>query len=421
MSLRGVTASALSLSLGIFSVYFGGMTGLSAALFAVYALAILPLRRFSYLDPIICFVLPWSIVISFLTVDLTRYNRPIATATLALIGGCVAAWGLIVGIVTHSNRRVVEVEVQYERSPRAFIVLVFIYLGLTAINIYFARFIPLVSLLTTGDSMYFHFGVPGLYGFYNAFANAFGAFAFYIWVKERNIPALMVFLLICGMFVMCVSRQNFISLLCEAVIIYSLVRRPFGLIRVLVIILAVLMSFSILGELRSGDIRGIAQIRPEFEWVPQSMVWPYAYGYFNILNLDNTVVNSQAPYFDGFSLATLIPSRWRPEFTHPAYLETPQFTVSSYLYAVYLDLGMVGAIVWTSFFGFVTAYAYNRAQHKRTFYWIATYAVLFFCALFSFFINFWTYLPIIFQIPFFFLIERLVLRKKRRPIEVSRA
>jgi oligosaccharide repeat unit polymerase len=421
MSPRGAAVSVLSLSLGIASVLSGGMIGLASTLFAMYAVLVLVLRRFAYLDPIICFVFPWSIVVSFLAIDLTRYNRPITAATLALIGCCIAAWGWIGGIVARSMERKVNYEISYERKPRYFKILVIGYLLLTALNIYLARFIPLISLLTTGDSMYFHFGVPGLYGFYNAYANALGALAFYLWAKERNRIALMVFFFICGMFVLCVTRQNLISLLCEAVIIFSLVRHPFGLMRVAFVILAVLMIFSIIGELRSGDIRAIAQVKPEYEWVPQSVVWPYSYGYFNLLNLDNTVVNSKAPYFDGFSFATLMPSRWRPEFDHPAYLETSQFTVSSYLYSVYLDLGMAGAVIWTIFWGFVTAYAYNRARQQRSFFWVATYAVLFFCALFSFSINFWTYLPIIFQIPFFFIIERFVFRKKRRSIEVARS
>jgi oligosaccharide repeat unit polymerase len=162
-----------------------------------------------------------------------------------------------------------------------------------------------------------------------------------------------------------------------------------------------LLGFSLFGELRSGDIKEVIGVEPEYMWVPTSLIWMYAYSYFNVLNLNNMIVQSGAPLFNGVMWQSLLPSVLRGDPDPGTYLEISTMTVSSYIYPVYMDIGGVGVVIVTALFGYVTTLVYRRALQRRRFVDIATYACLFYCALMSFFSNFWLYLPVIFQLFFF--------------------
>jgi oligosaccharide repeat unit polymerase len=104
---------------------------------------------------------------------------------------------------------------------------------------------------------------------------------------------------------------------------------------------------------------------------------------------------------------TLLPSLLRPQSNHETYLEVTSAAASSYIYPVYIDIGK-GVVAWTGVLGFATAAAYRRALRRRRFLDVATYGCLFSCALLSFFTDFWLYLPVSFQLIFFWVFQRLL-------------
>ena len=172
-----------------------------------------------------------------------------------------------------------------------------------------------------------------------------------------------------------------------------------------------LSGFALLGDLRSGDIADTIRVNPGFEWLPSPFLWLYAYSYFNVLNLENMITQSGAPFLDGSMWQNLLPSVLRPTVDHGVFVEIEALNVSSYIYPIYLDVGALGVALVTAFWGWTTARIYRRAVHQQRFVDAATYACLYGCALLSFFVNFWFYLPVIFQIVFFRIFHALLFRR----------
>jgi len=411
-----VAGAALALLVGVIVLRDSSqllILGCAAALFLVVFV-----YRLDYLHPAVIYLLPWLTILFFSTVPISRYAHPLELATARLLLAAMAAWMLsttgapaasAIGgepvVHTVSERRQFEVIPGFGTA----IVMAFVILyGLSVVNVALAGYVPLLSLITTGDSGYDTFGIPSLYGAFLAYANALGCLVFYAYLCGRRRIYLLLFLSILALHLLFVTRQNLITLLVEAFVIRSLTSGRTSRKTLILFVVLGLLGFSAVGELRSGDIAQTIGVVPEFMWIPTSLVWLYAYSYFNALNLDNTVVQSGAPFFDGYMWQTLLPTVLRPDVDHGSYLEIGAMTVSSYIYPVYMDVGPVGVVIYTVLFGLATTAVYRRALQRRRFIDITTYACLFMCALLSFFSNFWLYLPVIFQL-FFFWIFHIVL------------
>ena len=214
-----------------------------------------------------------------------------------------------------------------------------------------------------------------------------------------------------------VTRQNLITLIVEAFVIRSLAVKRLSRTTAVWCVAAAVTAFSLLGSIRSGDVKEIFGVQENYMWVPAGVIWVYAYSYFNALNIDNMITLSGAPFFDGFMLQTLLPSVVRPESRHETFVEVAAAAASSYIYPVYMDIGK-GVVVWTGILGLITAGAYRRALQRRRFIDVANYSCLFFCALLSFFTDFWLYLPVIFQL-FFFRVFHALLKPKTGTLPVK--
>jgi oligosaccharide repeat unit polymerase len=134
--------------------------------------------------------------------------------------------------------------------------------------------------------------------------------------------------------------------------------------------------------------------------------------------------NTNAPYFDGSSFMSLVPNFIKNiiDFSteHEYFLQKVNFTVSTGLESIYIDMGLVEVILFGLIFGFFTSILYKKIKIDRdNFKYLSIYSVLFFCTVFSFFVNFWFYLPIIFQIPFFFFFNQFIFKEKNIQSEIS--
>ena len=61
--------------------------------------------------------------------------------------------------------------------------------------------------------------------------------------------------------------------------------------------------------------------------LPTIIVWLYAYSYFNVLNLENMITRSGAPFYDGSMWRQLLPSVLRPASVHASYLQLTSMNV----------------------------------------------------------------------------------------------
>jgi oligosaccharide repeat unit polymerase len=414
--------------LGALIVLVIGRLALNSAIFIVISCSVcvflcFHLYKFDYLHPAGAYLFPWLLILIFSIVPISSHARPIDDATYALVLANIFAWmvGCVAAPTGSAARRIQSTFRNQLETPAEFrdafgptVAVGFIILYVFAlINVLLAGYVPLLSLISTGSANYWEFGIPSVYGAFLAYANALGCLAFYIHLRTGRRVYLILFLSVLAMHLAFVTRQNMATLLMEAFVIRSITVKQFSRFTMLWSTALALIAFSALGTIRSGDIKAIIGVQPEFDWIPTSLIWVYAYSYFNALNIDNMIASSGAPFFDGYMWQTLLPSVLRPDVDHGPFLELSSMNVSSYIFPVYIDIGK-GVVLWTLIMGFATAYVYRRAITLRRFIDISTYSCLLFCALLSFFTNFWLYLPVIFQL-FFFWVFHLLLFKPSLP------
>jgi len=384
----------------IFSIFFSE-SPLQISIFLLFIMTIvLFYYRFEILNVWVAFSVPWLMIIFFSLLPLSEYSREINITTLQIIV-IIVAIGLFL-LPSSSRSFDHNLQIKYAVSKNVFLCFFLFYLALSILNIVLAGYVPLIKSFLTGNSGYMEFGVKGLYGFYNAFSNAFGLTAFYLWVTKGDKFYGLVFFTVLMFFLLFMTRQNIMSILVEAFVIYNFTVRKFSFMKVAAIGVITILCFGILGDFRLDiDIKNLARIKEEFLWLPSAVVWLYSYSYFNILNLDNVVALYQIPTMDLSSVSSLIPSFLRPSFDGAEnILEISSFTVGSFILPIYRDLGFFVFILLFVIFCLITRNYYNRLHARNSYEDICSYSVVYFCFLFSFFENFWFYLPIIFQLVF---------------------
>lgn len=369
-------------------------------------------KSLDYLDPFVVFLLPWLLILSLTLLPISRYAKEIHPETyrltfVAIFSGLVVEGGPM-------RRRKLEKPGAAQKRLRLRLssdtwlgILKALFLSLTLLNIVLAGYIPLIQGIRTGETGYTDFGVHGLYGFYLAFSNALALFYLFLYLTIKKKSYLFNYFFILFIFILFVTRQNVLSTSIESLAVYSLAKRRIRWQSIGLFLATLCVFFSILGSFRSGSIKNIAQIDERYQWIPEPLIWIYAYSYFNIANVDKLIMTSGAPYYDGSSLAGLIPSFIRPTYNADLYLEVPMFNVSSYLYPLYQDVGTWGVLLFTLPVMWFSHRRFRQAKTVKRFDYIASYSVLYFCAGFSFFVNFWFYLPVIFQLVFLPFLSRL--------------
>lgn len=409
-SLRGYLILLLFGVLSLEFLLFSPSPGVLIAILSWVVVYLVAYRKMDYLDPFVAYAMPWMAILMFSVTPLSEYAVPVNQATYQLIFLALLSGLLVSGQrLTLSNQivRWKKANPSLLPSKLGIFLLDSAFFSLTALNVVIAGYIPLIRGITTGDSGYLEFGVHGLYGFYLAFANAWGILHLVLYFRTGKFKYLARYLFLFLVFISFVTRQNLLSLAIEGVIVFSLLRKRFNLGKVVLWLAVAGILFSVMGAFRSGNIKSLAKVRPEFMWVPDPVVWLYSYSYFNIANVNNLVLHSSAPYYDGSSVAQLVPSFLRPAYESTSYLEVEIFNVSSYLYPVYGDLGIPGVILLTSVAMWFTNRQRTALFQEASLFRLGTFVTLYFCAAFSFFVNFWFYLPIIFQIVFFKLLSNL--------------
>jgi oligosaccharide repeat unit polymerase len=388
-------------------------SGFVAGFTIVLVLVTLIVYQFDYFNPVTAYLFPWLLILLMVTLELSSYSRTLDSRTYLLILVPFVLWFIAGTALPARGPRPNSTNFQasFRKNGYGFYLVCFVLMVVTTVlTIDASGYIPLLRGLQTGKTNYLSFGIPGIHGLYLAFMTAFAVFSFYLYLIRKKPFFLSSYLFTGAVFILFVTRQNLIALLVSTVILYSFIRRKLNGLQLLLIFITVISLFAVVGEFRSGDIRELIGLLPSYSWLPDSLVWLYAYGFFNILNLDNLIIQSP-PRFNGSAFSNLLPSPLRPSFSHDNFLELSNFTVSSYLFPLYQDLGFYGTTVLSLLFLCLGSHFYRRTRAQQSFFYLASYATLYFCGLFSFFVNYWFYLPIIFQIVFFFLFSKLILKR----------
>lgn len=364
--------------------------------------------RSNYLSPVFAFVLPWLFVIEFSALEISNIFRQTSKSAVItiIVALCV---GIIVGSARPKAEKITHSSPNIRSAKRIIFLGLIAYLLFTVLQIGLAGYVPLIRGILTGDTGYKDFGIHSIYGLYNAYATALATASMYIYFMTKRRIFLLAPICVFFGFILLVTRQNILTLLVQWLVVYSIVIGSISKKKILAFVLVLLLVFAAAGEFRTGDIRQLIQLKQEFIWLPSAFIWFFSYMYFNVLNLDNTLTDPNVPYFDGRSIATLIPSSFRPEIEKAGHLEVSNFTVSSFLDPIVADGGIVYVVLFVALVMWLTNYFYLRARKTNNLLNVCIFSTLYFCMLFSFFSNFWLYLPVISQIFFFVIFNRLIL------------
>ena len=389
---------------------------------ALLALIFMYESRLKLTNHLLALLLPWLLILLFSKFEISFLWKELEMYTYVVIFSFI--------IFYYFGYKFAQIFYRYKPKYQTtnisvkcntFDLVVSVYLFLTILNIALAGYIPLVRLLSTGSSGYMDFGITGLYGFYNAFANALGVLAYYLFLNSKKSIRKYVYLattiFICLVFILFMTRQNVISLLIEIFIVYSFVKKDVSYFRVFLCLCLLLLLFDVAGNARTSDIFAIAEIKEKYYWLPSIVIWLYSYFYTNIVNLNNSINFTDAPYYDGSSFSELLPNFIKNNlgisFEHESFLEKINFTVSSAVNELYTDYGLIEVMIMAFIFSYLASvYLRKIKYHPNSFLYIGIYSVFFFCATFSFFVNFWFYLPIIFQLPMIYFLNKLIFRRK---------
>jgi len=384
-----------------------GPTGLVLSALA-YFLLTMAVYRFELTNAWVGFSIPWMLILLFSIMEISEFSRAIQLKTIVVVLSLLTMGAVV---ISPSKPALPREEYPAKNHQVNFAIFFGVFWILTVLNVVLAGYIPLISSLTTGDSGYMDFGMKGIYGFFNAYSNALGVTAFYLWRKRGGMLYKATYFSVLLVFFFFMTRQNIISLLIESFVVYHYAIKKISSIRVLGLGLLVLFAFGLIGDLRVGtsSIAELAKIKNEFIWLPSAFLWLFSYFYFNILNLDNAIYATPIPNFDFSSFAQLLPSFLRPEGSYSSdLLEVSSFTVGSFVLPIIRDVGFLGLMVLFLLFCLLLSYYKRRMERRGGYGAIAGYSVVYFCFLFSFFENFWFYLPVIFQIVFIAIFDRLL-------------
>lgn len=365
-----------------------------------------------YMSPSFSIITPYLFIILLTLLPISKYHRDIDSSTINLILTIILI-GMIYIILFNipTNNPVMKKGKWIILFNNYLLFLIPFYL-LTVLNIILAGYIPLLDGIIYGNAKHLAFGISGLYGFYLAYGNFLAIFSFYSFLLTHKKIYFNVFLSILIIMILFVTRLNVLSILIESYVIYNYVRGKVNALKVTLFFIIFILFFSLTGDyLRSVDIKELVAIKNEYLWIPNVLIWVYSYFFFNILNLDNIVTSEIYPLYDGSSFAQLIPNVIRPDFGHTVLLEKSHFTVAPYLLPLYRDVGFIGCMLFTILIIYISLFFFKRIQISNSFFYLGIYSILYFCALMSFFNNFWFYLPIIFQVVFVLIGYSFLLKK----------
>jgi len=382
------------------------------------------------LNPAFMYAAIWLLVLGAYLLDLSDLLQPLETSTIILVIGSslafILGWVLesllMHGVLANSkfNLGLLGRLISSARIGQRLKQLWFIFgLGIFFEIVYF-RGAPLLSLIGIGSEiLYVEFGIPVLHGLLNSIFYSCSVVQFARTLLDTSKRSILLTLLSLCYPLLGMSRQVFISLLLQYLLIYFSLRRPtsMALVRVGFVFMAMILIFGYLGDIRSGREHIISLAEPTFEypdWLPSAFIWVYIY-LCTPLNNVNYNINITPNYLPFETAGTFVPSILREFFlnsigsTRQWDLVTDSFNVSSLLQSLLTDFGVSGSIVFSLFcsIGFSSVLRCSVSSPSSYF---ALIVLLHGIAL-SFFANLLFHLVFVFEI---FVITQIVAEKGKR-------
>jgi oligosaccharide repeat unit polymerase len=283
-------------------------------------------------------------------------------------------------------------------------------LGLSVELLYFQN-LPLFSILGFGKTiLYTEFGFQGIHGLLNSILLVIITLRFARQIIQPDVRNLFIIIILLLWPVLLVTRQLFITIALQFILIFILIRGANYKIfmRIVILIFLLIYIFGYLGDLRSGREGIIALARPTIEYpsyLPSGFLWVYIYMVSPLNNVVNNI--SIAPYYAPVNIVSnLIPSFARDSFQELFTVNTPIWelvnpilNVSSIHQKYITDFGLYGSNIIYFIMSFYFCYLLKRAKNDPR-YGFALIVILH-GIIVSFFVDFLLHLVFIAQLIFY--------------------
>ncbi len=358
---------------------------------------------------------PFFVYIMSFTLVLLVYSLgwsglyPDLSFSLLLFFGISFIVSFVLGAFIDRLKRIEYKELSW--NPRIKLYLSLVWAGYLLEFIY-NRGIPLQLLLLGIKYDYTQFGIPTFHVFLATFSNFLSVYIFHQLISDFNRRRLVFFILSILPAVLIINRGMLFMTLTACLFVYllSLGRISLKVLGgVVILILAVLYLFGIMGNLRQTDGRTMDSdymLEASFATssfrdspVPKPYIWSYLYISSPLANLQNTILQSNnldqswLSFFNYEVLPDFISKRTGSMFEIPKYdmpRVAPWLTVSTFYARAYVFLGWIGIILMFIFF-LTTTLVYVLILHKNSKYYITGLAILSTLVLYNTFDNMYSF------------------------------
>ncbi len=381
------------------------------------------------INPIFLFSMPWLVASMLYLI----FPIPLISTSYDFLLAALIFIGFMVGYAFTSFFKKKRIDYASKTPVNVLYFFFMLWLLATSAEIYHAGGLPLIWLYQNSDKTYFDFGIPSLHGLLNSLSLTLICFLVVdMFQRSRwRLQNLALIFIIIIIYILLISRQLIVSAFIEVfvIVIYLCSQKKIfrykHVIYVVLLSLAVVIGFGIIGDARSSDFYQTVGLNDVNPLVPSGFIWFYIYMvtplnnlFYNVSNHSYLLIENTSAFFYSI-LPTVVKaalfdmdgeSRWAQDFLQTGLLPNPNFNVSTALIQAYLDADLYGIWFNVISMGFLAGIFYKKISN---FYALVKYAVLAQCLLLSIFYNMIIYPPVLFQFVWIYIFFKAGTMRKR--------
>ena len=373
------------------------------------------------LNPALLYAALWSMLLFLYKIRLSDLLLPLSTESFLFFASSIIFF--LVGYVFYvivTRKVIVSPKINYPLykewifSKHISNVLnklsIILIVGLSLETIYFQN-IPLLSLLGIGKQIrYTEFGFPGIHGLFNAILLVIVTILFVRQLINPSKLNLLLIVIALSWPVLLVTRQLFITIAVQLLLLYILLKAVNikSIVKIIVLVLTLIFVFGYIGDLRSSRLVIIALAQPTIDYpdyLPSGLLWVYIYMVSPLNNVVNNI--NVTPYYAPIgTIGSLVPSFARDYFIQLLGFSPPEWelvnetlNVSSFHQKFLIDYGPFISVYMYSFISFFSFLVVNKASNDPR-YGLALIVILH-AIIFSFFTDFFFHLVFVAQFVFY--------------------
>lgn len=364
------------------------------------------------MNPLTIFNSVWFSVIFLYSLGLSQYPDSLSERGIMAIGIMLICFNssyftclFVISrkLTLKRNRNIKELRVTKRTIRRAFC----FWCVIIVIEIIYSGGLPLIWLLTGSSKTYAQFGISSIHGCINglAWVIIMSCVIYLLDVNKKDKTIIKILCIVVGTYVLLVARQALVTCFIEVLVIL-VIKNKIGKKNIIISLVISIIIFGVLGNFRTSaeHFTTVANMSIELPDFLLGFAWVYMYMITPLGNID-AIVNSNIAFQHGIvSLQSLLPTVVvnifipNGSYSVSQFYVSEAFNVSSFLKEFYIDFGMYGIMMISTFTGALGVNLWNKiVTQKDGEIAVMNYAIYINIISLSFFTNMFLSLPIIIQ------------------------